>query len=57
MFYKIKHPEIFQGHLNKDRYFEGWYFKYISQDGLVSFACIPGISLNKKDAHAFIQIY
>jgi hypothetical protein len=57
MFYKIKHPEIFQGHLNKDRYFEGWYFKYISQDGLVSFACIPGISLNKTDAHAFIQIY
>ncbi len=57
MFYKINHPEIFQGHLNKKNYYEGWYFKYISNDGSVSFACIPGISLNKHDPHAFIQIY
>lgn len=57
MFYKIKHPEIFQGHLHKKHYFEGWYFKYLSNNQEVSFACIPGISLNKHDPHAFIQIY
>ncbi|MGB0174953.1 MAG: tocopherol cyclase family protein [Acholeplasmataceae bacterium] len=57
MIYKINHPEIFQGHLNKKNYFEGWYFKYLSRDNKVSFACIPGISLNDQDAHAFIQIY
>lgn len=57
MFYKTNHPEIFQGHLNKKKYFEGWYFKYVSKDGQVSFACIPGVSLNDVDPHAFIQIY
>jgi hypothetical protein len=25
--YKIQHPEVFQGTLNEKNYFEGWYFK------------------------------
>ncbi len=57
MFYKQKHPEIFQGHLQKKDYFEGWYFKYVSPSQHLSMAFIPGISLNPDDAHAFIQVF
>jgi hypothetical protein len=57
MFYKVFHPEIFQGHLNKKNYFEGWYFKYVSPSLSHTFAFIPGISLNKEDPHAFIQVF
>lgn len=57
MFYKQKHPEIFQGNLNSSRYFEGWYFKYVTKSEHMSIACIPGISLNKEDSHAFIQVF
>ena len=57
MFYKTFHPEIFQGHLKKKNYFEGWYFKYVSKSLSHTFAFIPGISLNKKDTHAFIQVF
>jgi tocopherol cyclase len=57
MFYKQKHPEIFQGHMNKKNYFEGWYFKYVTPSKHMSLACIPGISLNLDDAHAFIQVF
>ncbi len=57
MFYKVFHPEIFQGHLNKKNYFEGWYFKYVSPSLSHTFAFIPGISLNNEDPHAFIQVF
>lgn len=54
-FYKITHPEIFQGSTNWNNYFEGWYLKNVSKDlnNIISF--IPGISLS-KDRHAFIQV-
>ena len=35
-------------------YFEGWYYKFISPENR-SLAVIPGISLNEKDSHGFIQ--
>ncbi|MFP4478362.1 MAG: tocopherol cyclase family protein [Candidatus Izemoplasmatales bacterium] len=50
-------PIVFQGHLKKKNYFEGWYYKMVSPDGLYSLALIPGISLNKGNSHAFIQIF
>ncbi len=55
---KLFHPEIFQGKYRSRNYFEGWYFKLISQDRLQSLAVIPGISLGStaKDRHAFIQM-
>lgn len=53
--YKLYHPEVFQGNLNRKKYFEGWYFKVVSHDGYRC-AFIPGISLNKNDSHAFIQL-
>ena len=53
----IKNPEVFQGEKylksNKD-YFEGWYFKNTNKKEGISF--IPGISINKKERKAFIQV-
>ena len=47
---------IFQGHLEKKNYFEGWFLKHCSEDldGVVSI--IPGSALNSSDSHAFIQV-
>ncbi len=57
LFYKHYHPEIFQGHLNKHRYFEGWYFKFVNHDETQALAVIPGIALyDQSDRHAFIQV-
>jgi hypothetical protein len=46
----------FKGSLNKKRYFEGWYYKFVSSDGSKTLAFIPGVSLNRKESHAFIQV-
>ena len=51
-----KSIEVFQGNLNLKNYFEGWYFKNVSQDDDYTVSFIPGISLNKEDSHAFIQV-
>lgn len=48
-------PEIYQGDKKLRNYFEGWYFKIVSEDESRVFSFIPGISLNAKDPHSFIQ--
>ncbi|MCX6253627.1 MAG: tocopherol cyclase family protein [Bacteroidia bacterium] len=53
---RIYKPEIFQGDLKKSNYFEGWYFKHVSQDLNQVWSFIPGIALTKKDPHSFIQV-
>jgi len=53
---KIIHPEIFQGKYQKKHYFEGWYFKVIDSNMEHALAIIPGISIEEKDTHAFIQV-
>jgi len=53
--HSLYHPEIFQGNLKKDNYFEGWYFKQVSSDFNSVLSVIPGVSL-AKDRHAFIQV-
>jgi len=53
---KVYQPIVFQGNLDKKRYFEGWYFKHVSMDREHVFSFIPGIALTKSDRHAFIQI-
>lgn len=40
--------------LKDKKYFEGWYYKHTTNE--YTFSIIPGISKNKKDPHAFIQI-
>ena len=50
-----KNPMEFQGNLTKRNYFEGWYYKQVSQKGEITLALIPGISLFDRDKHSFIQ--
>jgi len=52
---KLFKPEIFQGNYRKKKYFEGWYFKHVSENRKHVFSFIPGISLTPNDKHAFIQ--
>lgn len=49
-------PEAFQGNLRSKAYFEGWYFKNVSEGAEAIWSFIPGISLNRSDPHAFIQV-
>lgn len=51
----LKNPVLFQGQGKRKRYFEGWYFKQVSDDLKTTISFIPGISMNKKDPHSFIQ--
>lgn len=55
MFTKINKPILFQGNLEKKNYFEGWYYKQVTADQKIRLSFIPGVSLNKKDSHSFIQ--
>lgn len=52
---KIWKPEYFQGNKKSKKYFEGWYFKVVANNGEYRFAFIPGISLG-DDKHSFIQV-
>ena len=49
-------PELFQGNLRKKNYFEGWYFKHVTSDLNHVHSFIPGISLNPREPHSFIQV-
>jgi hypothetical protein len=55
---KLGNTIIFQGNKKKKNYFEGWYFKMVSNDGTHIMSIIPGISLSKdgKEQHAFVQM-
>lgn len=55
MLKKIINPIIFQGDLKKKNYFEGWYYKQVSEDKKSVVSFIPGISLFHGDYHSFIQ--
>ncbi|MBW6497127.1 MAG: hypothetical protein K0B09_01930 [Bacteroidales bacterium] len=54
-FKKIWNPDWFQGNRQMKNYFEGWYFKSVSENGRHSMAFIPGISVNGTDSHSFVQ--
>ncbi len=49
------HPGLYHGFYKKPPFFEGWYFKLVSQAEKVLYAIIPGIILGEQ-SHAFIQI-
>lgn len=55
MLKKVKHPVLFQGNLDKKKYFEGWYYKQVTADQQTSLSFIPAVSLNAEDSHSFIQ--
>ncbi|MGN1182788.1 MAG: tocopherol cyclase family protein [Faecalibacillus sp.] len=53
----MKNPELFQGRKqlkSHKQYFEGWYFKNTNFHEGISF--IPGVNVDGKKSHAFIQI-
>lgn len=52
---KLMNPIIFQGNINKNNYFEGWYYKQVSLDEKKVISFIPGINLSGEDSHCFIQ--
>lgn len=55
--FKTYHPEVFQGHPSKQKYFEGYYYKLVSADEQHAIAVIPGIAIyDNADRHAFIQL-
>lgn len=57
IFRKLFSPEIFQGKYKSKNYFEGWYYKLVSQDEHSTIALIPGISYDKNgEGNAFIQV-
>ncbi len=56
-FKKLLNPELYQGRKKKKSYFEGWYYKLVSQDEKLTLALIPGISKSLNDPHAFIQVF
>jgi tocopherol cyclase len=54
--FKRSNPHVFQGNKRKKKYFEGWYFKMVSQDQSSIMSVIPGISITAEGSeHAFIQ--
>lgn len=53
---KIMDPTRFQN-LKKNKYFEGWYFKIVSQDMESVLAIIPGVSKGDSENCCFIQIF
>jgi tocopherol cyclase len=53
---RIYNSEVFQGTLSNTDYFEGWYFKHVSSDLEHVYSFIPGVSLTRRNSHAFIQV-
>ncbi len=56
---KLFNPDMFQGSRAIKNYFEGWYFKVVSENGDFSSAFIPGISIVTKEHpenHSFVQV-
>lgn len=51
------HPECYHGWNRTRRFFEGWYYKLVSQDETHALAIIPGIAMDEKgNQQAFIQV-
>ena len=52
---RIMNPDMYPGHGKACPFFEGWYFKLVSEDESQRYAIIPGVFLG-EDAHAFVQV-
>lgn len=51
---RLFRPQVYQGSRQSDRYFEGWYFKFVDRAGEQIWSVIPGVSFS-ADSHSFIQ--
>jgi tocopherol cyclase len=56
--WRVMRPLAFHGAGKSGPFFEGWYFKLVSADGIHRLSVIPGVYLGKdhRDDHAFIQL-
>jgi len=54
-FHSTLNPAIYHGHNKRPPFFEGWYYKLVSANGLQRLAIIPGVFLGENN-HAFVQI-
>ncbi|MFC2090208.1 tocopherol cyclase family protein [Bacteroidota bacterium] len=54
-FPRLFRPPVYQGPRHSKEYFEGWYYKHVSNDGSQVWSIIFGIS-HSDDPHSFIQI-
>ncbi|MHA2393943.1 MAG: tocopherol cyclase family protein [Promethearchaeota archaeon] len=56
---KRSKPEVFQGNIKRNFYFEGWYHKLVDRDANHIYALIPTIALNKKtnSSHCAVQFF
>ena len=52
---KYKFPERYHAPISAKNYFEGWYYKQVSADGVHTISLIPGVSFHKNESHCFIQ--
>ena len=51
------HPECYHGWGRKKRFFEGWYYKLVSENQEHALAIIPGIAMDENgEKQAFIQL-
>ena len=51
------HPECYHGWGRTKRFFEGWYYKLVSEDQAHALAIIPGIAMDENGKkQAFIQV-
>ncbi len=56
--WRVMRPLAYHGSRKSGPFFEGWYFKLVSADGVHRLSVIPGVYLGKDhhDDHAFIQL-
>lgn len=56
--WRVMYPLAYHGAEKEGPFFEGWYFKLISEHGNSRISVIPGIYIgqDKADSHSFIQI-
>ena len=55
----ILNPNRYHGYAAQPPFFEGWYFKLISQDEKAKLAIIPGVYLadDPQKSHCFVQVF
>ncbi|MFN2304011.1 MAG: tocopherol cyclase family protein [Anaerolineales bacterium] len=59
MFSNILHPSRYHGRGVSPPFFEGWYYKMVSQDEETRFVIIPGVyhATEESKSHCFVQVF
>lgn len=59
MFKNILHPNRYHGFHASAPFFEGWYYKLVSEDERTRFVIIPGVYMapEPENSHCFVQVF